>query len=111
MKTPIIPFLYCGILAFGLSSCGDEAAKLAEKDIELTNEVDIKRKRLNDLVRKVDELETKDLSEKLIDLELKVDAMVRQVEFEKEERVSLAEEEKDFQKQLAEFQKKYPIRD
>ena len=97
-------------MAFGLSSCGDEAAKLADKEIEITNEVEIKRKKLNDLVRNVDKLETKDLSEKLIDVELKLDALVHQLKFEKAEQASLAEEEKMHQERLVDYRKKYPLR-
>lgn len=110
MKTPIIPFLYCGIAVCGLSSCGEEEAKLAAKEAELSNQVESQRKKLNELVRKVDEIETNDRSELLIDAELKLDSYTRQIEFEKSEQASLAEEVKSYEKQLAEYRKKYPLK-
>ena len=109
MKTPIIPFLYCGLVAFGFSSCGKKEEELGKKESELKNQIEIKRKELNSLVRKVDELETADHSENLIDAELELESLTRQIEFEKSEQASLAEEEKGFKDKLADYQKKYPF--
>lgn len=109
MKTHIIPFLCCGLVACSLSSCKDEEKELAAKENELSNELEEKRKALNDLVQKVDELETADRSEHLIDAELKLETFTRQIDFEKSEQAQLAGEEKAFKDQLEMYRSKYPL--
>ena len=52
----------------------------------LSEELDQKREKLNEIVRGVDELETEDYSEKLVEVNLKLDALTRALEFEKTEK-------------------------
>ena len=97
-------------MALGLSSCKEEE-KLQAKELELTEEVDYKRNKLNELVRKVDKLKTSDQSEKLVDAEIQLGSLTRKIEFEKSEQVSLGEEEMRYVKQLADFKEKYQLED
>ena len=66
MKKMSIPFLCLGIAVMGLSSCGEKEKELETRESKLGEELDQKRKTLNEVVRSVDELETEDYSEKLV---------------------------------------------
>ena len=82
---------------------------LAYKCYCTTEELDQKRKKLNDVVRSVDELETEDYSEKLVEVNLKLDALTRGLEFEKTELEKLSAEKREFVKKLEDYRKKYSM--
>lgn len=109
MKKMIIPFLCLGIAVMGLSSCGEKEKELEAKGSELGEELDQKRKKLNEVVRSVDELETEDYSEKLVEVNLKLDALKRELELEKTELEKLSAEKREFVKKLEDYRKKYSM--
>lgn len=109
MKEMIIPFLCLGIAVMGLSSCGKKKKELEDKESKLGEELDQKRKKLNEVVRSVDELETEDYSEKLVEVNLKLDALTRELEFEKTELEKLSAEKREFVKKLEDYRKKYSM--
>ncbi len=109
MKKMIIPFLCLGIAVMGLSSCGEKEKELEAKESKLGEELDQKRKKLNEVVRSVDELETEDYSEKLVEVNLKLDALKRELELEKTELEKLSAEKREFVKKLEDYRKKYSM--
>ncbi len=109
MKKMIILFLCLGIAVMGLSSCREKEKELEAKESKLGEELGEKRKRLNEVVRSVDELETVDYSEKLVEVNLKLDALTRELEFEKTELKKLSAEKREFVKKLEDYRKKYSM--
>ncbi|HBE97848.1 MAG TPA: hypothetical protein DDW68_11820 [Verrucomicrobiales bacterium] len=109
MKKMIILFLCLGIAVMGFSSCGEKEKELEAKESKLGEELGEKRKRLNEVVRSVDELETVDYSEKLVEVNLKLDALTRELEFEKTELKKLSAEKREFVKKLEDYRKKYSM--
>jgi len=109
MKKMIIPFLCLGIAVMGLSSCREKEKELEAKESKLGEELDQKRKKLNEVVRSVDELETDDYFEKLVEVNLKLDALTRELEFEKTELEKLSAEKREFVKKLEDYRKKYSM--
>ena len=107
MKKKFIPFLCLGMAVMGLNSCGKKEKELEAKESELEDELDQTRKKLNEVVRSVDELETQDRSDKLVDVNLELGALTRELEFEKTEQEKLAAEEKEFENKLEKYQEKY----
>jgi len=101
--------LSMGLATLGLSSCGKKEKELESKEAELEEELDQRRKKLNEVVRKVDELKTEDFSEKLVDLDLKLEAMTKDLELEKSEQAALSAEADDFVKKLEEYRKKFSL--
>ena len=109
MTNVIIPLLCLGIAVMGLSSCGEKEKELEAKESKLSEELDQKRKKLNGVVRSVDELETEDYSEKMVEVNLKLDALTRELEFEKTELKKLSDEKRGFVKKLEDYRKKYSM--
>ena len=109
MKKMSIPFLCLGIAVMGLSSCGEKEKELETRESKLGEELDQKRKTLNEVVRSVDELETEDYSEKLVEVNLKLDALMRELEFEKTELKKLSAEKREFVKKLEDYREKYSM--
>ena len=109
MKKMSIPFLCLGIAVMGLGSCGEKEKELKARESKLGEELDQKRKTLNEVVRSVDELEIEDYSEKLVEVNLKLDALTRELEFEKRELKKLSAEKREFVKKLEDYRKKYSM--
>lgn len=109
MKKMIIPFFCLGIAVMGLSSCGEKEKELEAKESKLGEELDRKRKKLNEVVRSVDEMDTEDYSEKLVEVNLKLDALTRELEFEKTEVEKLSAEKRQFVKKLEDYRRKYSM--
>ena len=105
----IIPSLRLGIAVMGLSSCGEKEKELEAKESKLGEELDQKREKLNEVVRSVDEMEIEDYFEKLVELNLNLGALTRELEFEKTELKKLSAEKTEFVKKLEDYRKKYPI--
>ena len=93
----------------GFSSCGEKEKELEAKESKLGEELDQKREKLNEVVRSVDELETEDYFEKLVEVNLDLDALTRELEFEKTEIKKLSAEKTEFVKKLEEYRKQYPM--
>ena len=109
MEKIIIPLFSLGIAVMGLSSCGEKETELEVKESKLSEELDQKREKLNEIVRGVDELETEDYSEKLVEVNLKLDALTRALEFEKTELKKLSAEKRGLVKRLEDYRKKYSM--
>ena len=93
----------------GFSSCGEKEKELEAKESKLSEELDQKREKLNEVVRSVDELETEDYFEKLVEVNLNLDALTRELEFEKTELNKLSAEKTEFVKKLEDYRKQYPM--
>ena len=93
----------------GFSSCGEKEKELEAKESKLSEELDQKREKLNEVVRSVDELETEDYFEKLVEVNLNLDALTRELEFEKTELKKLSAEKTEFVKKLEDYRKQYPM--
>ena len=93
----------------GFSSCGEKEKELEAKESKLGEELDQKREKLNEVVRSVDELETEDYFEKLVEVNLNLDALTRELEFEKTELKKLSAEKTEFVKKLEDYRKQYPM--
>ena len=93
----------------GFSSCGEKEKELEAKESKLGEELDQKREKLNEVVRSVDELETEDYFEKLVEVNLNLDALMRELEFEKTELKKLSAEKTEFVKKLEDYRKQYPM--
>ena len=109
MKKMIISFFCLGIAVMGFSSCGEKEKELEAKESKLSEELDQKREKLNEVVRSVDELETEDYFEKLVEVNLNLDALTRELEFEKTELKKLSAEKTEFVKKLEDYRKQYPM--
>ena len=109
MKKMIISFLCLVIAVMGFSSCGEKEKELEAKESKLGEELDQKREKLNEVVRSVDELETEDYFEKLVEVNLNLDALTRELEFEKTELKKLSAEKTEFVKKLEDYRKQYPM--
>mgnify|MGYP001227739103 FL=1 len=93
----------------GFSSCGEKEKELEAKESKLGEELDQKREKLNEVVGSVDELETEDYFEKLVEVNLNLDALTRELEFEKTELKKLSAEKTEFVKKLEDYRKQYPM--
>ena len=93
----------------GFSSCGEKEKELEAKESKLGEELDQKREKLNEVVRSVDELATEDYFEKLVEVNLNLDALTRELEFEKTELKKLSAEKTEFVKKLEDYRKQYPM--